>query len=200
MTQSSFNLSHQNQNVESKIVVALERISEAFRVLLWNESKENSLSPIQIQLLIFLLFHNQKQCKISYLANEFNLTKATVSDSVKVLLKKKLVVKETDATDSRSYSLSLSASGKQMAEKAASFANAIETPLSNLSAEQKSTMLKALLKTIHELNQSGIITVQRMCYNCSYFSTDKQTPYCNLLNQTLSESEIRIDCPEHLAI
>ena len=41
MKYSSFNLDDQNQKIESRIVVALERISEAFRVLLWNESKDN---------------------------------------------------------------------------------------------------------------------------------------------------------------
>lgn len=64
MKYSSFNLSEQNQKVESLIVVALERISEAFRVLLWNESKENSLSPIQIQILIFVNFHSLEKCKV----------------------------------------------------------------------------------------------------------------------------------------
>jgi hypothetical protein len=71
---SPFDLNQQNKKVESKIVVALERISEAFRVLLWNESKENALSPIQIQILIFLLFHSDEMCKVSYLAQEFNMT------------------------------------------------------------------------------------------------------------------------------
>mgnify|MGYP006294391957 CR=1 FL=1 len=73
MKYSSFNLDEQNQKIESRIVVALERISEAFRVLLWNESKENSLSPIQIQILIFIQFHAQEKCKVGYLADEFNI-------------------------------------------------------------------------------------------------------------------------------
>ncbi|KXK41291.1 MAG: transcriptional regulator [Bacteroidetes bacterium OLB11] len=103
MKYSSFNLSTQNQKVESRIVVALERISEAFRVLLWNESKENSLSPIQIQILIFLYFHSLEKCKIGYLASEFNMTKATISDSVKVLFTKNLVTKEINHLDSRSF-------------------------------------------------------------------------------------------------
>ena len=103
MKYSSFNLNEQNQKIESRIVVALERISEAFRVLLWNESKENSLSPIQIQILIFIYFHSHEKCKVGYLADEFNMTKATISDSVKVLLSKELVAKETDPIDTRSY-------------------------------------------------------------------------------------------------
>ena len=101
---SSFDLNRQNKNTESKIVVALERISEAFRVLLWNESKENSLSPIQIQILIFIHFHTSEKCKVGYLADEFNMTKATISDSVRVLLAKELVIKETDPIDTRSLS------------------------------------------------------------------------------------------------
>lgn len=110
---SSFNPERQENKIESKIVVALERISEAFRVLLWNESKSNALSPIQIQILIFLLFHSEAQCKVSYLAEEFNMTKATISDSVKVLLLKKLIKKTGDELDTRSYTISLTAGGKK---------------------------------------------------------------------------------------
>ena len=75
---SSFDTEHQNENLNSKITAALERISNALRVLLWNESKENSLSPIQNQILIFLLFHREEYCTVSYLAEEFNITKARV--------------------------------------------------------------------------------------------------------------------------
>lgn len=53
MSKSAFALTYQNQSTESKIVASLERISQAFRVLVWNESKGHSLSPIQIQVLFF---------------------------------------------------------------------------------------------------------------------------------------------------
>lgn len=197
MKYSPFNLSEQNQKVESRIVVALERISEAFRVLLWNESKENSLSPIQIQILIFIYFHSKERCKVSYLADEFNMTKATISDSVKVLLGKKLVTKETDPIDTRSYSLSLTTEGKRIAKKASLFASSIEQPLEKLSDEQKTVMLNGLLKLIYDLNKSGIITIQRMCFTCSNYQVDKGIHYCKLLKSRLAESELRVDCPEH---
>lgn len=197
MKYSSFNLSEQNQKVESRIVVALERISEAFRVLLWNESKENSLSPIQIQILIFVYFHSQEKCKVGYLADEFNMTKATISDSVKVLLSKDLVAKETDPIDTRSYSLSLTTEGKKIAIKASFFASSIEQPLEKLNEEQKTVMLNGLLKLIYDLNKSGIITIQRMCFTCSNYQVDKGVHYCKLLKCRLAENELRVDCPEH---
>ena len=197
MKYSSFNLNEQNQKIESRIVVALERISEAFRVLLWNESKENSLSPIQIQILIFIQFHTQEKCKVGYLADEFNMTKATVSDSVRVLLAKELVNKETDPIDTRSYSLSLTQEGKKIAQKASFFASSIEQPIEQLTEEQKKTMLNGLLKLIYDLNKSGIITIQRMCFTCSNYQVDKGVHYCKLLKSRLAESDLRIDCPEH---
>jgi len=197
MKYSSFNLNEQNQKIESRIVVALERISEAFRVLLWNESKENSLSPIQIQVLIFIYFHSLEKCKVGYLADEFNMTKATISDSVKVLLAKDLVTKETDPTDTRSYSLSLTTAGKKIAKKASFFASSIEQPIEKLTEDQKKIMLNGLLKLIYDLNKSGIITIQRMCFTCSFYKADKGMHYCNLLKTKLAETEIRVDCPEH---
>ncbi|MEZ5039519.1 MAG: MarR family winged helix-turn-helix transcriptional regulator [Saprospiraceae bacterium] len=197
MKHSSFNINEQNQKIESRIVVALERISEAFRVLLWNESKENSLSPIQIQILIFIHFHALEKCKVGYLADEFNMTKATISDSVRVLLAKELVTKETDPIDTRSYSLSLTDEGKNIAKKASFFASSIEQPIEKLTQEQKTIMLSGLLKLIYDLNKSGIITIQRMCFTCSFYNADNGIHYCKLLKTKLAESEIRVDCPEH---
>lgn len=93
MNTSDFDLNHQNRNTESKIIASLERISQAFRVLLWQQSKEHSLSPIQVQVLIFLLHHSNEKRKVSYLADEFNMTKATISDTVKTLEQKDLFPK-----------------------------------------------------------------------------------------------------------
>ena len=49
--------------VNHKITQALERISKAFRVLLWEESKKHGISPIQIQLLIFCSSHKPENVK-----------------------------------------------------------------------------------------------------------------------------------------
>jgi DNA-binding MarR family transcriptional regulator len=196
--ESAFNIHSPAQKIESKIIVALERISAAFRVLLWNESKDNSLSPIQIQILIFLLFHSEDKCKVSYLAQEFNMTKATISDSVKLLLQKGLIVKLDDPIDTRSYFIHLTKEGKETAEKSANFALAIESPLYALSDHQKEVMLTGLLKLIEELNKAGIISIQRMCLTCMFYQNRDGKHYCQLLQSELAATELRVDCPEHL--
>jgi DNA-binding MarR family transcriptional regulator len=197
MEDSSFDLIYQNQHIESKIVVALERISEAFRVLLWNESKENALSPIQNQILIFLLFHTEDKCKVGYLAQEFNMTKATISDSIKVLLQKNLIEKQEDIHDSRSFSIVLTEEGKIIAQKSAAFAKAIEKPLHQFPTEQKEILLLSLLEVIEKLNKQGIITIQRMCLTCRFYQNTHERHYCKFLEKPLKNTDLRVDCTEY---
>ena len=194
---SPFELENQNSRLESKIVVALERVSEAIRVLLWDEAKSSFLSPIQLQLLIFLLFHSPDKCKVSYLAREFNMTKATVSDSIKGLLQKGMIEKTIDPGDSRSQIITLTPNGQETAKRASLFANKLEKPLSELTTSQKAHMLNGLLKLIYELNQSGVITMQRMCFSCNNYRFEGGVHYCKLLETKLNTDELRVDCPEH---
>lgn len=45
MIKSPFDIDFQNKSIESKIVASLERISQAFRVLLWQESMQILFKP-----------------------------------------------------------------------------------------------------------------------------------------------------------
>ncbi len=199
MKKSDFDLLHQSSSVESKIVASLERISQAFRVLLWQESKEFSLSPIQVQVLIFLLHHSDEKRKVGYLADEFNMTKATISDTIKTLEQKELIAKEYEPHDTRSYIIHLTESGKTIAAKTSFFSKEIRNPIDKLQPGDKENMLLSLLDIIRHLNQSGVITIQRMCMSCSYYQQSEKgrSHFCKLLNQKLHISDLRIDCTEH---
>jgi len=202
MNKSPFDLSHQNQSIESKIVASLERISQVFRVLLWNESKEHSLSPIQIQVLIFLLHHSEEKRKVTYLANEFNMTKATISDTIKTLEQKELIKKEYEHHDTRSYIIQLTKTGKAIANQTSLFTEQLLMPIDKLHADDKENLLLSLISIIQHLNKSGVITIQRMCLTCSHFkkAENGQHHFCKLLNQNLYTTNLRIDCPEHSTI
>ncbi len=199
MDKSDFDLTHQNQSIESKIVASLERISQSFRVLLWQESKEFSLSPIQVQVLIFLLHHSDEKRKVSYLADEFNMTKATISDTVKTLEQKNLITKAYEPHDTRSYVIYLTKQGKEIATKTSLFTKEIRTPIDKLHQSDKENLVLGLLDIIRHLNRSGVITVQRMCMSCSYYQPSDQGKkhFCTLLDQQLHVKDLRIDCPEH---
>ena len=199
MKKSAFDLEHQNSSIESKIVASLERVSQAFRVLLWNESKEFSLSPLQVQVLIFLFHHSDEKRKVSYLADEFGMAKATISETIKTLEQKQLIKKEYEPHDTRSYIIHLTKKGKETAEQTSLFAKQIQVPIDNLDSTDKENLLLSLLDIIHHLNKTGIITIQRMCFTCHFYKADKNGTkhFCGLLNTKLADTELRIDCPEH---
>ncbi len=195
---SDFDPKKQESNIDSKIVASLERISQAFRVLLWNESKDHSLSPIQIQILIFIHYHSYELCTVSGIAKEFNMTKATISDSIKLLIEKNLIKKKYKTEDQRSYQIQLTAKGKQIIKKVNGFSNEIKNPINKLSENEKSDLLIQLVNIIKHLQVSGIIQVQRMCFTCQYYQLkNNEVHFCRLLNSKLKNEDIRIDCAEH---
>jgi DNA-binding MarR family transcriptional regulator len=199
MKKSDFDLDHQNQSTESRIVASLEKISQAFRVLLWQESRDFALSPIQVQVLIFLLYHSEEKRKVSYLAAEFNMTKATISDTIKALDQKGLIRKAYEPNDTRSYIMHLTEKGREIAKKTSLFTREIHAPVDQLHADDKETLLLSLLNIIRHLNKAGVITIQRMCMTCAYYqpSENGQKHFCKLLNQNLQVTDLRIDCPEY---
>jgi len=202
MNKSPFDLSHQNQSIESKIVASLERISQVFRVLLWNESKEHSLSPIQIQVMIFLLNHSDEKRKVTYLADEFNMTKATISDTIKTLEQKELIKKDHEPHDTRSYIIQLTKKGKAIARQTSLFTEQLQVPIDKLQSDDKENLLLSLIGIIQHLNKTEVITIQRMCLTCSHYkkAENGKPHFCKLLNQNLYNKDLRIDCPEHSTI
>jgi len=197
MKESSFNPAQQEKDISSKIVAGMERISEVFKILLWEKAKLVGLSPIQIQILIFIAFHKQNLCNVSHLAKEFNITKPTISDAVKALDKKKLIIKDFSSPDSRRYSILLSELGTNMVSKTYNFSNPLKNQINSFSQIELESMFKTLSELIYKLNRTGILNIQRTCYSCKFHQKQQKSDYCNLLQKQLLNEEIRLDCPEH---
>ncbi len=185
-----------NQSINAKIVVALQRISEAFKVLLWDKAKQLGLSPIQIQIVLFIDSHKDELCNVSYLASEFNVTKPTISDAIKVLNHKGFIEKGYSTTDSRSYTVQLTDSGKRIVKETEEFANPIQATLNSMDSHVQDDLFNALSSVIYTLNRTGVLSVQRMCFGCKYYCKNKDNHFCNLLNEPLLDKDIRLDCPE----
>lgn len=183
-----------------KIISGLERIAEVFKTLLWEKAKLHGISPIQIQILLFVSNHKLALCNVSYLSKELNVTKPTISDSVKVLVNKGLLDKDFSNADNRRYNLFLSSTGKQLANKLSDYISPISKGLEGSSPQELSIFFNSLSKLIHQLNHKGIIQVQRSCYGCQFYNGDRvDDHYCTLLKSKLENEEIRLDCPEYEA-
>ncbi|MFN8304758.1 MAG: MarR family winged helix-turn-helix transcriptional regulator [Saprospiraceae bacterium] len=193
-----FNPDAQLDKVEFRIVAALERLSEAFRVLLWDQAKVLNVSPIQIQLLIFLRYHKPEYATVSKLAEEFNMTRPTISDAVRALEQKGLVERDPNPADARSHTLVLTDAGRAVAEQTANFASPLLLPLELMDDEQKYNLLENLLHMILNLQRKGVVSLHRMCFNCQNYMTRSSGHYCRLLAKKLENKDLQIDCPVHV--
>jgi DNA-binding MarR family transcriptional regulator len=134
---SVFDLSAQHDDVDARIVAALERLSQVFRVRLREEAWERDLSPTQAQFLIYLLYHDVELRRVSQLAREFDLTQATVSDAVAALETKGLVKRDQWPEDRRVVTLRLSPDGEKLATTLSRWADPVREHLGRFSPEER---------------------------------------------------------------
>lgn len=197
-----FERSAQHDDVDARIVAALERLSQVFRVRLREEAWERDLSPTQAQFLIYLHYHDVEIRRVSQLAREFDLTQATVSDAVASLETKGLVRRERWPEDRRIVTLRLTPDGEKLATTLSGWADPIREHLQPFSPDVREAVMHFLMGLIGSLQRSGLITVARMCVTCSFFQQDihpgEPSPHhCALLDVPLGDADLRVDCPEH---
>jgi DNA-binding MarR family transcriptional regulator len=202
--ESVFDPSGQHDNVDARIVATLERLSQVFRVRLREEARQRNLSPIQAQLLIYLLHHDVELRRVSQLAREFDLTQATVSDAVASLETKGFVRREQWPDDRRVMTLRLTAGGEKLASPLSNWADPIREHLERFSPVEREAVMRFLMELTGSLQRSGLITVARMCVTCRFFRRDvrpgEASPHhCGLLDVPLGGPNLRVDCPEHEA-
>jgi len=196
MRKSIFNPENQQQDTASKIVAGLERISEAFKALLWEKAKVLGLSPIQIRILLFVAYHKDALCNVSHLAKEFNITKPTVSDAVRILANKELIVKDFSSSDSRSYTILLSEKGNDIVAQTENFADPLKKQFDGMPSKDLELLFQNISKVIYGLHRNNILSVQRTCYGCAFYDKRTSGDYCKLLETSLMPKDIRLDCPE----
>ena len=202
---SLFDPSAQHHDVDARIVAALERLSQVFRVRLREEARRRNLSPIQAQFLVYLLHHDVELRRVSQLAREFDLTQATVSDAVASLETKGLLRREQWPEDQRVVTLRLTPEGDELATSLSNWADPIREHVEGFSQGERETAMGFLMELAGSLQRSGLITVARMCVTCRFFRRDvrpgEASPHhCGLLNVPLGGSDLRVDCPEHEAL
>jgi DNA-binding MarR family transcriptional regulator len=189
-------------NLDEKIVFAIERISRILRILLWDVAKEEKLSPIQIQFLIFISHQPEEYRRISELAREYGLTQATVSDAVKSLETKGLIHRKVWKQDGRISSLHLTSAGRALVKKVSGWYDVLETHIRKFPLETKESLIVFFLELIKSLQTAGVISVARICLTFENFQRDmhanqQKTYRCELTGTPLSNVDLKVDCEGH---
>lgn len=190
----------QKNNIDSKIVSALEKLTQVQRILLWDVSKKEGISPIQIRFLIYLSQYPDKLRKISIIAREYDLTKATVSDAIRTLDEKGLLKKQMSKNDKRSYIINLTEKGKSLVKRIDGWEDTLVYHVSKFPPVEKEQVLLFLMELIKSLYDDGIVTIARMCIACKNFKKGVKgfkTHYCMLTDRALLDTDLSIGCHKY---
>ena len=195
------NMSNQ-YNIDINIASCLEKLTQVQRVLLWDIAKKENLSPIQIQFLIFLNKHSDDLRKVSVLAEEFDLTKATVSEAVSNLVDKGLLIKVRMKEDKRSYILDFTRDGIKLVKKIMSWQDVLVSHLGKIPIKEKENVNLVLIELIRSLFNDGVITIARMCLTCENIRkcSSGKSYRCSLTGRSFTDNEINIGCDFYKSI
>ena len=192
-------MSEKYNNIEKNIALGLEKITQVQRVLLWDIAKKENLSPIQIQFLIFLKDHSDNLRRVSALAEEFDLTKATVSEAVSNLVTKGILCKFRMKEDRRSYILDFTSYGMELVKRIMSWPDILVSHIKKMPMKEKENANLFLIELIKSLFNDGVISIARMCLTCENvrkFSSGKSFR-CDLTGRSFTYNDIIIDCDNY---
>ncbi len=189
-------------DMDIRIASSLEKLTQVQRVLLWDVAKKENLSPIQIQFMIFLNKHSDNLRKVSVLAEEFDLTKATVSDAISNLVDKGLLEKIRTKEDKRAFLLDLTSNGKRLIKKIENWQDILVTHISRIPHSDKEKVNLFLTELIRSLFDTGIICIARMCLTCENIQkgSSNKSNKCSLTGRLFTDSEINLNCDQYKSI
>jgi DNA-binding MarR family transcriptional regulator len=198
---TSFSPEQQLTDLDARLLLSLQRLSDMLKAMQWEQARLLGITPLQLQILLFVGYHTPEVNKAANIATELQVSRPTISDAVGSLVTKKLMEMQSDKRDRRSYSLVLTEAGAQLMEQAGEYMGQLESVLDKRPAQEKSILYQSVYSIIAGLMLPEKGGVQRMCYSCAHYSGNKKRQHeCLFLQKPLLSAELQLDCPYHSSL
>ncbi len=188
-------------SVEDRILALMERINRVYTYLLREKAYSLRISPLHANILLYI-YHNldyPDKHKITKISKELMVRQPTVSEAIQSLEKKGLIEKQTGESDKRIRRIKLTEKGLKVVNELIEFAEPLKDSIIKNDFKQ-SNLLDLLMDIAKDLYDKGIINELNMCKTCRFFKIENKTYSCKLLNIKLTPLDLRVDCPEYIAI
>jgi len=163
----------------------------------WVEGAGSGLTPIQNQILGYLDHANEFSRSPAALASWVGSTRGTISQTLKLLEAKNLVVREADPIDGRALRIDLTAAGRKIARSRAGFdslATRLTRGMSKKEANAFETGLNAALRAL-ELDGGHAHFVR--CVNCEHFKMARSSGGTCALFDVNRSARTQLDYCQH---
>lgn len=181
------------------VVAGLHKVAMTLRQETSRGANHAGLSSSQVEVLTIL--SRAPGLRSSAIAEHLAVTPASASDTLAALLRKRLISKAADPSDGRAAQFRLTRRGELIARRASEWPAFLAQSVDSLSPAEQQTLLVALTKMIHQLQQDQRIPVARMCVTCSYFRPNVHRGaaphHCDFIDKPMGDGSLRIECAEH---
>jgi DNA-binding MarR family transcriptional regulator len=177
----------------SPSILLLERLGALIHQSVRDDAARHSLLPIHVQVLGYLARANRYSDIPIAIAEYFGITRGTVSQSLAVLERRGLLVKEPDARHGKRIHLRLTRAGSAVLKDtwAQRMNQALHAmPLDGPSLE---AALRGLLLGLQRVNDRRPFGV---CHHCTHFLTGTQGARCGLTGEPLAVKQTLRICRE----
>ena len=174
-----------------------ERLGTLTRARLRQAGLAHGLQTIHLQVLMYLgqanRLSNTPQATTEYLG----LTKGTVSQSILVLARKRLITRQTDERDGRVVRLVLTERA-QILLKEISPLNVWREALQSASPARVSSAMQVLRQVLASLQTQSAQRTFGVCATCRHNQRlGPRSYFCALIQEKLSSPEVRLICRVH---
>jgi len=168
----------------------LERLGALIQQSVRDDAARHGLLPIHIQVLHYLMRANRYSDLPIAIAEYFGITRGTVSQTLAVLERKGLLVKESDAHHGKRLHLKLTPAGESVLSE--SWAERVDKVLCGGTATLEST-LRNLLSTMQRVNEQRAFGI---CRQCAHFLKEETGARCGLTHEPLATEQADRICRE----
>jgi DNA-binding MarR family transcriptional regulator len=180
----------------NKTSLLLERLGALLQQSVRDDASRHGLLPIHVQVLHYLARANRYSDLPIAIAEYFGITRGTVSQTLAVLERKKLLIKEPDPRHGKRVHLRLTAAGESVLN--GSWAERVEQALIGLplDAVALEDSLRNLLLALQRVNGQRAFGI---CRQCAHFQTEDQGGRCGLTGEPLADEQTVRICREWTA-
>ncbi len=172
---------------------ALHSLIERIGRVIAADDRNGVLNPAQAAALGYLARANRFSRKPSIVAEYLGATRGTVSQTLKVLVRKGMVTEAAAPDDKRSISYEVTPDGLAALERESSLATAI----ADMDPEEAQALKRALEALMRRLLKARSMRSFGLCKTCRFHERRDGARHCGLLDVHLAEGEATRICVEH---
>jgi DNA-binding MarR family transcriptional regulator len=188
------------KNQALTLLDTVERLGNLLRANLRQAGATQGLQPMHLQALLYLNEANRYSNTPQALAEYLGLTKGTVSQSLLLLARRRLIARHADEKDGRVVRLTLTDKGKEIL-KELGLTNAWRDALQQASPARLSSATKVLKEALASLQIKNGQKTFGVCVTCRHnLHIGPRSYVCGLTKEKLSSREVSKICREHSPI